>query len=374
MLSKESDKLSLFKYLEGVFNDLEQQKIALDKSAIVAFTDTKGDITYVNDKFCEISQYAREELMGQNHRIINSGYHDKGFFTHLWRTIAQGKVWSGEIRNRAKDGSYYWVYTTIVPYLGANGKPYQYVSIRFDITKQKNQELELKQRTKQLEDFCFIVSHNLRAPLSNLLLLTSMIKESDSFEDQRALIDKLAKPVHILNETFNELVESLQIRQDVNIKKEKLRFDECFQKTMESLNVDVIYPDITIDANFEKAPEISYPKKYLMSIMHNLLSNAIRYRSPKRKLKVELESYLKNGEVHMKVRDNGIGIDMAANEKKLFGLRKTFHDNHDAKGFGLFITKTQVETMGGAIYAESELEKGSTFFVQFHKNESYERN
>ncbi len=374
MLSKESDKLSLFKYLEGVFNDLEQQKIALDQSAIVAFTDTKGNITYVNDKFCEISQYTREELMGQNHRIINSGYHDKDFFTNLWRTIAQGKVWSGEIRNRAKDGSYYWVYTTIVPYLGANAKPYQYVSIRFDITKQKNQELELKQRTKQLEDFCFIVSHNLRAPLSNLLLLTSMIEESETFEDQRALIDKLAKPVHILNETFNELVESLQIRQDVDIKKEKLRFDECFQKTMESLNVDVIYPDITVEANFHKAPEIHYPKKYLMSIMHNLLSNAIRYRSPKRNLKVELESYLKNGEVHMKVQDNGIGIDMAANEKKLFGLRKTFHDNHDAKGFGLFITKTQIETMGGTIYAESELEKGSTFFVQFHKNEPYERN
>lgn len=368
MLSENSDKVQLFKYLEGIFTELEQQKIALDKSAIVAFTDIKGNITYVNDKFCEISQYSRDELLGQNHRIINSGYHELKFFRNLWKTIASGNIWSDDIRNRAKDGSYYWVATTIVPYLDASGKPYQYVSIRFDITKQKNQELELVRRSKQLEDFCFIVSHNLRAPLSNLLLLTSMIQESDDSEDQKELIERLVKPVHLLNETFNELVESLQIRQDAGIEKVHLCFKDCLENAMEALNVEVLYPDIEVQHDFNEVPDLKYPKKYLDSIFQNLLSNAIKYQSPKRKLQIRAKSYLKDGSAWLEFADNGLGINMDVHGHKLFGLRKTFHDNPDAKGFGLFITKSQIEAVGGIIYAESTQGRGTTFFIKFNAN------
>lgn len=373
MSIEETDKGQLFKHLENLFRDLEQQKIALDKSAIVAFTDTKGNITYVNDKFCEISQYSREELIGMNHRVINSRYHGPEFFMDLWRTIVKGNVWNGDIRNRAKDGSYYWVATTIVPYLNERGKPYQYVSIRFDITAQKRQELELKRHAKQLEDFCSIVSHNLRAPLSNLLLLTSMIKDCGTFEDQKELIDKLEKPVHRLNETFNELVESLQIKQDTRVEKERLRFQDSMSKVMDGLNIAVLYPEISIMPDFDEAPEILYPKKYLESIIQNLVSNSIRYRSPDRKLIVDLKTYKKENSIWMEVRDNGLGIDLKANGSKLFGLQKTFHRNLDAKGFGLFITKTHVEAMGGSIHAESEPGVGSTFYVQFNKKDQYER-
>src|SRR5438874_4260664 len=149
--SEEPNSTNAEHVLESSLKDLADIKFALDQSTIVASTAQRRIINYVHDEFCRISKYSQEELLGQDHRIINSGYHPKEFIRNLWTTIGSGRVWTGEIRNRAKDGSIYWVDTTIVPFLNSEGKPYQYVAIRHDITQRKLAEEQVLQQAAELQ-------------------------------------------------------------------------------------------------------------------------------------------------------------------------------------------------------------------------------
>ena len=240
------------------------------------------------------------------------------------------------------------------------------------VSTNKNLERIVAERTKyltkqnnQLEDFAHIVSHNLRGPISNLKSLLSFYNQEESNQEQNILIEKFKITVTNLESTFNELLEVVSIRHESKKEKEELAFEKVIKKLMQTYQGQIMETKAKVTYNFSAAKLIKYSSVYLESIMQNLLSNAIKYRSPERDPIIHFETRKVGDAIWLTVSDNGLGINMKRNRKRLFGLHKTFHKHPEAKGVGLFITKAQVEAMGGEISAESQENIGTTFTIKF---------
>jgi signal transduction histidine kinase len=227
----------------------------------------------------------------------------------------------------------------------------------------KTAELELANR--QLIDFCNIVSHNLRAPLVNIAMLVDCMQESKDVDEREDLLKKTKLVTNHLNEVFNELVESIQIKRDTEIQSEKIILKDCLDNILTGFVSEIETYKADIQINFNDVHVIHNSRKYMESIFTNLISNTLKYKSPDRKPVVQIKFEKINGSIIFSVSDNGLGIDLTRHQDNLFKIRKTFHKHKDAKGFGLYLVKTQVEAIGGKIWATSIPNIGSSFFVEF---------
>ena len=230
---------------------------------------------------------------------------------------------------------------------------------------QENLMDELTIQNQQLNDFANMTSHNLRSPAANITSLVAAIEENSTIEDYRMIFDMLKKVASNLNESLNQLMDVLHIRKNKSIDKETLQFIDIFTKTTETLQGEILKSAAVITSDFSKSDTILYSKIYLDSIFHNLISNALKYRDPAKTPQIHVSTEFKNNHIYLHVQDNGLGIDLDKNGHKLFGMNQVFHKHPEAKGIGLFMTKTQIESMKGRISVVSQLGKGTTFTVMF---------
>jgi signal transduction histidine kinase len=223
----------------------------------------------------------------------------------------------------------------------------------------------LTKQNKQLEEFAYMVSHNFRAPVSNLHSLIDIYKEEEDPKTKDLLLEKFEITVTNLTSTLNDLLNGISVKNDTKKEKQNLVFNTCFLNAVESFQGDIIKSGALITSDFSKAPSIDYSAMYLESIIQNLLSNALKYSSPLRTAKIHFQSHIINDEIALIVSDNGLGIDLKEHGKEIFGFNKVFHKHPDAKGVGLFLTKAQVEGMGGTITVESTVDVGTKFKIIF---------
>lgn len=322
--------------LKATLKELADIKFALDASSILAITDQTGKIIYVNDQFCRISKYSRRELMGQNHRIINSGYHSKEFFKLLWQIIARGKVWQGEIKNKAKDGRLYWVDTTIVPFLNAKGKPYQYVSIRNEITERKRMEEEIKLLPKRIiqaqEEECNRIARDLHDDLGQSLATLKLLLQS--------------------GREYKRTVEYL----DMIIERSRNLAMRLRPSTLDTLGLTtafrLMFKDIErvrkIQIKFKSSrlEELTFNSEAinLFRVIQEAMTNVIKHSKAST---VDITMKYAKDNLNISVKDNGKGFDVQG----------------QYKGLGLLTMRERVGLLGGDFQIISKINSGSRIII-----------
>lgn len=356
--------------LEKTLKDLTDYKIALDESSIVGITNLSGKIIYANDELLSISKFSLDELLGSDYRLFNSNEHPTIFYLKIWKTISSGRIWKGEIKMKAKDDSFFWMNMTVVPFLNNKNEPYQYIVVMRDITLRKLRTLELhntidllSSQNKRLLNFSYIVSHNLRSHTSNMQNLINYIDETDDEEEKMEMIDHLRNVTNALDETMYNLNEVVSIQSGSQMKIETIHLKSFVNQFLIVLESQIAKTKAHIEIEINENISVNYNKGYLESIIHNLLLNSIKYKHPDRSPFIKISARNESIYTILSFTDNGLGIDTKKHKDKLFGMYKTFHNNNDSRGLGLFMSKNQIEAMGGKIEVFSEVGQGTTFEI-----------
>jgi PAS domain S-box-containing protein len=363
--------------------ELKDYKFALDQSAIIAITDEKGIIKTVNDNFCEISQYNREELIGNSHKIINSKFHSKAFFKEMWNTIKSGNVWRGLIKNKKKNDEYYWVDTTIVPFLDVNKKPFQYLAIRFDATEIINAEdeiikaKELAEESNQLKTaFLANMSHEIRTPMNGILGFINILKQPNlTYENQQEYINIIDKSGIRLLSIINDIIDISKIEsKQMEVSVSETNINDHIEYIYNFFKLEVANKGILLGYKNGFAKNDAYIKtdsEKLYAVLINLVKNAIKFcdngtidfgYTLKTK---DISTTNEINELEFYVKDSGVGIP-EGRQHAIFDrfIQADISDKRafQGAGLGLSISKAFVEMLGGKIWVESKVGIGSVFY------------
>ena len=380
----------------SVLQDISQQKLVqshlaaalregeaflhtLHTHAIVSMTDRRGTIVDVNHNFCAISQYGRDELIGQNHRIVNSGTHPSAFWLGMWTTITSGKPWRGEICNRARDGSLYWVDSMIAPVPGADGSVERYYSIRFDITQHKADESRLREAMSRAEsasraksEFLATMSHEIRSPMNAVLGLTYLLGQSRLDAEQRHFLDRIHVASRGLLQIIDDVLDISKIEAgELTLLDEPISPRAVAQDAVAMASALAEGKPVRVHASVD--PDV--PGRVmgdglrLAQVLTNLLSNAVKFTA-EGEVSMHLDRRVADDGgtwLRIRVRDTGIGMDADALQR-IFqpfvqadaGTTRRF----GGTGLGLSIVRRLVGMMGGRIEVDSQPGAGSEFRVE----------
>jgi len=374
----------------GAMQDVTQRKLELEQlrlleSVVTHTTDmviiTKAEpvdapgpkIVYVNEAFTRTTGYSAAEVIGQSPRILQGPNSDKTVLAHLGQKLRKWESCEVELINYKKNGEEFWINFVVVPVANAKGWFTHWIAVERDVTERKKAEKEKEQLIKELtrsntelKQFSYMTSHNMRAPLTNLLAIfdildTSTISNADTLE----LIQALKISTHQLNDTLNDIIKVLIIKENTNLPTEKVHFANNLQKVVESISYMIDENKVSVMADFSAAPEVLFNKSYLESILLNLLTNAIKYAHPDRRPIIKLKSELIDGNVQLMISDNGLGFNLDKVSSRIFGLHQRFHNHKDSKGIGLYLVHAQVTALGGTIAVDSKENIGTTFTITF---------
>lgn len=374
----------------GAIQDITKQKeeelrLRLLETVIVQTKDsiiiTEADfnyrklpkIIYVNPAFSIMTGYSSHEIIGESPDLLKGPNSDIKNIKKIISSIRNREECVIEMISYKKNKKEFWLRFSMIPIYNSDNELSHWVSMQRDISDEKKQEkekeqliLELTKTNKDLKQFSYITSHNLRAPISNLTGLLNLLDDI-TIEDPelKEILHGFHKSTHLLNETVNDLTKIMIIKDNPSIQKEEVSLKEVFENIFSQLTfqIDIHKPILKID--FEKVSVLNINKSYIESILLNLLTNSIKYKSENQKLKITITTNQVNDTTILLFKDNGIGIDLERNRDRLFGLYQRFHNYPDSKGLGLYLVKSQVEAMGGTIKIESKVNKGTTFTLIF---------
>ncbi|MGZ9675446.1 PAS domain-containing sensor histidine kinase [Flavobacterium sp. GNP001] len=363
----------------------EEQRLKLLETVItqskdsVLITEAHSDknqipnIIYTNPAFSQMTGYTSEEMFGKAPNFFNSPKSDLDALQTILNAIDKKEECLIETVSLSKNKEEYWIRLSMIPIFNTENEISHWISIQRDISEDKKREKEkeqlireLTQNNKDLKQFSYITSHNLRAPLSNLTGLLNLLEDMPiENQELQEILTGFSKSTHLLNETINDLVKVIIIKDNPSIKKEDIQIADIFENVFNQLSFQIELYKPIIKLNFANVSIINTNKAYIESILLNLLSNSIKYKSEDRKLKITIASQKTDEGILLLFKDNGIGIDLDLHRNKVFGLYQRFHNYPDSKGLGLYLVKSQIETMGGSIEIESEVNKGTTFTLIF---------